>query len=100
MRRSVGARAAVEHGAPQREGGDADAGARAPAEPRGDVLRVEAEAAKRGEGRADRQRELRARAEPGMGRDRLLDVKRIGLGEAEALGDGGEVAKRSLALGA
>ena len=83
LRQPALARAAVEHDAALREGGDADAGSGAAPEPCGDLLRVEAEVFERGECRADRQRELRARAETRMRRDRLVDPEPVGVARPE-----------------
>jgi hypothetical protein len=81
-----------------REGRDANARARSALKPDRNLLGGKCQAFKGCECRADRERKLRARAEPGVGRDGLLDRERIGLPDAAALRDALEVAFGALPL--
>src|SRR5690348_3581057 len=74
-RRRVGARAqaAIDEEAAAVESADTDAGARAAADRLGEIGAGEAHAVQAGERRSDGQSELRAGAEAGMLRARLVD---------------------------
>src|SRR4029450_704723 len=99
LRQLALARPLVEHRPALREGGDADAGARASSEPCRDLARVEPEPFQRGESGTDGKRQLRAGAEPRVRRDRLLDSERVARFDAAARGALPEIAFGAFAFG-